>query len=342
MKPVKLIISGWGPYKNTEEIDFSALSARGIFLITGQTGAGKTTIFDAITYALYGDLSGSLRQKASVRSDFADAATPTFVDFSMEHDGSIYRIRRNPEYQRPRKRKGGKEAFVAEKENAVLWFEDGTALEGNREVNEKIREILRLDLRQFKQISMIAQGEFAQLLHAGGEEKMKIFREIFGTSVYDLFLKKLKERAAEQEKRAMEFSHRMEEDVRLFSTEDQRFLELTKTRPYPYREIGELLFIMEKEAAGEAEKVSALSADLEAENRQLAAQLALAEQINGRFEQLEKQKLRHSQLLEQKEEMDGQEARCLRAEAAAKVREIHQQARQADADLARLDRKSVV
>ena len=106
MKPIRLEICGWGPYKDVETVEFSRLGGQGLFLITGATGAGKTTLFDAITYALYGALSGEVRDKerGGVRSDFAKPETPTYVELEMEHRGRVYRIRRNPEYMRPRKK----------------------------------------------------------------------------------------------------------------------------------------------------------------------------------------------------------------------------------------------
>ena len=107
MKPKKLILCGWGPYKNKQEINFEQLDGRGLFLITGPTGAGKTTLFDAITYALYGNMSGLVREKNSVRSDFAGEDIPTYVELFMTHAGECYHIYRNPEYLRPKKRKTG-------------------------------------------------------------------------------------------------------------------------------------------------------------------------------------------------------------------------------------------
>ena len=193
MIPEKLVISAWGPYKNKEEIDFTPFMQRGVFLITGATGAGKTTLFDAITYALYGNLSGSVREKTSVRSDFAESACPTFVELSMRHGGEQYRIFRNPEYTRPSKRGTG--SLTVEKENAILYLPDNRVLEGTRIVNEKLQEILSLDYRQFKQITMLAQGEFAKLLTADAKEKKEILRSIFDTDIYARFAALLRQRA---------------------------------------------------------------------------------------------------------------------------------------------------
>lgn len=196
MKPIRLEICGWGPYRDVETVEFSRLGSHGLFLITGATGAGKTTLFDAITYALYGALSGEVRdrERNSVRSDFADQDTPTYVELEMEHRGKKYHIRRNPEYLRPRK-KGGGAALAREKENAILYLPDGQILEGVKEVNAKLQELLVLDYAQFKQISMIAQGEFARLLTAPPRDKTRIFRQIFNTGIYERFTSQLGARA---------------------------------------------------------------------------------------------------------------------------------------------------
>ncbi|MDE7223012.1 MAG: SMC family ATPase [Acetatifactor sp.] len=192
MKPIRLEICGWGPYRDVETVEFSRLGGQGLFLITGATGAGKTTLFDAITYALYGALSGEVRdrERNSVRSDFAAQDTPTYVELEMEHRGKKYRIHRNPEYLRPRK-KGGGAALTREKENAILHLPDGQILEGVKEVNARLQELLALDYGQFKQISMIAQGEFARLLTAPPRDKTRIFRQIFDTGIYERFTAQL-------------------------------------------------------------------------------------------------------------------------------------------------------
>ncbi len=219
MRPIKLCISAWGPYKDRVEIDFTQFFGQGLFLITGATGAGKTTIFDAITYALYGALSGEIRDKErnSVRSDFAEAQTPTFVELTMEHGGEEYFIRRNPEYFRPKKRGSGEGLLTREKENALLRMPQDKVIEGVREVNSKLQELLGVDLQQFKQLSMIAQGEFARLLTATPKEKTKIFREIFGTGIYERFTFQLSKEAKKRYQRVAEQKAKLDEDLRLLA-----------------------------------------------------------------------------------------------------------------------------
>lgn len=219
MRPKELTLCGWGPYKSTEKVDFTVFEKRGIFLITGATGSGKTTIFDAISYALYGALSGDERDKerSSVRSDFADGETPTYVELVMEHGGKTYRIHRNPEYLRPKKRNAGQQGFTKEKENAVLTFPDGRVLEGVREVNAALKELLVLDYQQFKKISMIAQGEFARLLVAPPKDKTRIFREIFDTGIMERFTQALGVRARASYALVAEQKHKLEEDVKVLT-----------------------------------------------------------------------------------------------------------------------------
>jgi exonuclease SbcC len=195
LRPLKLKISAWGPYPGEVCIDFEAVSEHGLFLITGATGAGKTTIFDALTYALYGMLSGDLRDRSTVRSDFAPADTPTFVELTAVHAGRTYVIRRNPYYLRPRKRRRAdaeKTEYTPEREDAVMTFEDGSVLQGSREVSEKVGQLL--------QLSMLAQGRFTELITAPASQKTEIFREIFDTEYCDRFAGILKERALKLER----------------------------------------------------------------------------------------------------------------------------------------------
>ena len=173
-------MNAFGPYADKTEVPFSEFGSDGLFLICGDTGAGKTTIFDAITFALYGEASGSTRTPESLRSNFADPSEKTYVELTFSHKGKIYRVKRNPRYQRPKKRGG----MTAETADAALFFPDGSAVAGFRAVTEKVEELMGIDCRQFRQTSMIAQGEFLKLLLAGSGERSEIFRRVFDTGVY--------------------------------------------------------------------------------------------------------------------------------------------------------------
>lgn len=187
MKPLKIKISAFGPYKNCIDIDFEKLGESGIFLITGDTGAGKTTIFDSISFALFGEVSGSNRPVPSVRSDFADNDTETFVELEFTHKNKKYKIRRNPAYERTKKRGEGTTKTSAE---ASLEYDD-KVISGTKNVDIKIEEILGINSKQFKQISMLAQGEFLKILFAESKDRTEIFRRIFDTDIYNQIAKRL-------------------------------------------------------------------------------------------------------------------------------------------------------
>lgn len=183
MRPLKLTMSAFGPYAGTTEIDFTRFGKKGLYLISGDTGAGKTTIFDAITFALFGEPSGTSRNTDMLRSKYADSRTPTVVKLEFEYDNSKYIIERNPSYDRPKERGEG---MTQQNANATLWLPDGTLAAGLRNVDSKINEILGIDRMQFSQIAMIAQGDFMKLLFSRTDERQKILRKIFKT---DLFVK---------------------------------------------------------------------------------------------------------------------------------------------------------
>ena len=191
MRPLKLIISAFGPYANKCELDLTKLGKKGIYLITGDTGAGKTTIFDAITFALYGQTSGGFRENDMLRSKYADAHTPTFVEMTFSYNQQEYTIRRNPEYLRPAKKGNG---VVKEKAQAEIFLPNQTPITGIKDVNNAIIELIGIDAHQFTQIAMIAQGEFLKLIHATTKERSDIFRKIFNTKPYQQLQEKLKER----------------------------------------------------------------------------------------------------------------------------------------------------
>ena len=193
MRPLKLTISGFGPYAGTQELDFSSLGSSGLYLITGDTGAGKTTIFDAITYALFGEASSDDRKSDMLRSKYARPEDPTFVELCFSYGGKIYTVRRNPEYQRVKLRGTGTATQSGE---AELRYPDGRVVTRKNEVNKAIHEIIGLTREQFSQVAMIAQGEFRRLLKAGTTDRQKIFRDIFNTGLYVTVQNRLKEQAS--------------------------------------------------------------------------------------------------------------------------------------------------
>lgn len=181
MRPLKITMSAFGPYAGEVTLDMQKLGKSGIYLITGDTGAGKTTIFDAISYALYGEASGNYRENTTLRSKYASADTPTFVELEFEYNNEIYKINRNPEYPRPNKRGEG---FTKQNANAELVMPDGSVITKIKEVSAKVEEIIGINKNQFSQIAMIAQGDFRKLLNCETNERSKIFRKIFKTEPY--------------------------------------------------------------------------------------------------------------------------------------------------------------
>lgn len=181
MRPLKLKLSAFGPYKGVTDIDMEKLGESGLYLITGDTGAGKTTIFDAITFALFGEASGENRTAGMLRSKYAEPETPTEVEMRFRYRGQDYTVKRNPEYERPAKRGGG---TTIQKADAELTLPDGAVLTKPREVDRKILEILGVNHQQFSQIAMIAQGDFLKLLLADTKERQEIFRKLFETEHY--------------------------------------------------------------------------------------------------------------------------------------------------------------
>lgn len=191
MRPQTLVLSAFGPYAGRTEIDFTRLGQEGLYLVTGDTGAGKTTIFDAITFALYGEASGTVREAGMFRSKYARPEVPTFAEFTFLSQGMQYVIRRNPEYMRPKERGKG---LTIQKAEAVLEFPDNRQpVTKANEATRAIEQILGLDYRQFTQIAMIAQGDFQKLLLADTAERGKIFRRLFHTELYQELQVRLKE-----------------------------------------------------------------------------------------------------------------------------------------------------
>lgn len=190
MRPLLLKMSAFGPYAGNTVIEFDKLGDKGLYLICGDTGAGKTTIFDAICYALFGEASGRLRDASMLRSKYADDLTPTEVELLFLHNDKEYRIVRNPEYYRPSKRGGG---LTKQPQDACLYMPDGNVISKAKDVNKAVEALLSLNCDQFFQISMIAQGSFRELLISDTNTRQKIFRELFKTGFYLTLQDKLSE-----------------------------------------------------------------------------------------------------------------------------------------------------
>ena len=189
MRPLRLTLSAFGAYAGRTELDFRQLGERGLYLITGDTGAGKTTLFDAITFALFGTPSGEGRESSMLRSKFAAPETPTEVQLIFSSAGKTYIVRRNPEYERRKSRGAG---TTKETARAELVLPDGRVIMRRTEVDAAIRDILGVDRTQFCQIAMIAQGEFRKLLLADTKDRREIFRDIFKTNLYTRFQERVK------------------------------------------------------------------------------------------------------------------------------------------------------
>ena len=210
MKPIQLVLSAFGPYVERTVIDFSALGEEGLFLIAGDTGAGKTTIFDAISFALYGEASGGKekRKSKSFHSDYVSDQTETYVELTFRHHGETWWIRRNLEYQRPaKKKKDGMETTTRQAADAQMRNEDtGEEILRMDDVNRRVRELLGLTQDQFTQTVMIAQGDFLKILTASSDERKKLFRDLFHTNLYVDLQSRLQEknRACADEQKALE------------------------------------------------------------------------------------------------------------------------------------------
>lgn len=331
MKPVYLIMSAFGSYADTQKIDFTDVQ-HGVFLVTGDTGAGKTTIFDAITYALYDKTSGGRRDGNMMRSQYATEDTDTYVEFSFSYQDQIYIIRRNPEYQRLGKRKyaDGSPRYVKETAKVSLIMPDGKEFKGKkRETDKKIEEIIGLDVNQFTQIAMIAQGDFLKLLHAESKERKKIFSQIFQTKAYWQIQEELKERT-----RNLYIS--LEENLRACRLEMER-IELPELEELEISESWEDLLALElppmQEVLSEAAQIVRLGKQWEKEaeiateqyqkqSEELQLKIQMQEEVNRIFKDLEKVENEKQALLLQKDEVDKKQKQALDGKRAEKVQVV--------------------
>ena len=280
MRPIRLTVSAFGPYAGKTVLELEKLGQNGLYLITGDTGAGKTTIFDAITYALYGEASGANREPSMFRSKYAAADMPTEVELVFSYADKEYTVRRNPDYICPNAAGTGTKTKKAEVE---LICPDGRVVTKKREADAAIQEIIGINRSQFLQIAMIAQGDFLKLLLAPTEERQKIFRRIFKTDRYQTVQEKLKQEsnALKHDCAAVRSSIAQYTDGIACDENDVLSIEAEKARAgeLPTADVMEL---MEQLIKADTEKLSALQKNIEQADKQLAG-------INGNLGKIQAQ-----------------------------------------------------
>ncbi len=335
MRPIELKMSAFGPYAGTETVDFSQFGPGCLFLVTGDTGAGKTSVFDAISFALYGEASGRTRETKGFHSDFAPRSAETCVELKFEHEGKIYTAWRSPAYMVP-KRDGSGERLHAAK--AELTCEDGRSWSSVRDVNQAIREILGLSAEQYAQVVMIAQGEFQRILLAKSDERRVLLSRLFNTQIYQEIEQCLRERnreaLAEVNAARQEFS-------------------AVCSRVLPDEEDGEALMQRMQSPECADEVIALLSAQIAREtqahagiveelNRLGLASGALREELarsdaqNAGVAQLREVEQRRKSVTERKPEIERMQAELDSAERAEPLRAVEERLRREEAELNRL------
>ena len=288
MRPTKLTLSAFGPYAGQAVLNMEDLGRQGLYLITGDTGAGKTTLFDAITFALYGEASGDNRSPGMFRSKYAAPETPTFVELEFECRGKRYTLRRCPEYQRPKLHGTG---TTTQRPEAWLLMPDGTPITKPREVDAAVGDILGLDRNQFMQIAMIAQGDFLKLLLASTEDRKQIFRKIFKTDLFQQLQESLKRESGKLGDRCADARKSVEQYIAGVRCEEADPL-------YPQLQLAQ---------AGKLpmEETTALIAQI------LEQDKLRSQQLQGQLEELEEQlKAIHTRLNQAAEQQRSRQALC--------------------------------
>ncbi len=310
MKPTKLVISAFGPFKNEVTIDFEKLGGQGLFLVSGDTGSGKTTIFDAISFALFGSPSGERRNEENnmaLRSQYAEKGVKTFVELTFIHKGKKYFIRRNPQYKRPSLRGNGE---TMESQGAELTFPEGRKVVDFRKVTNAVEDLLGINWAQYKQIAMIAQGEFLELLVADSDKRSAILRKIFGTGIYvniqerlGVSTNRLRGECEEITNRIFQYFHDVQcpKDNRFYETIHQL---LQNKSIHDTEKLISLISEMVRENKEQHISLTAQYKELEGKLTECRKKIAQLEQVNGMFATLERAKEEEQKLMNQASEMD--------------------------------------
>lgn len=332
MKPKKLVLSAFGPFAGETVVDFSALGSGGLFLITGDTGAGKTTLFDAIAFALYNTASGGDKRRdvSAFRSHFASAKTETFVEFTFEHRGKRYTVRRNPTYARvgyktPRTH----DATMTCAETGEVW--DGASI-----VTQAVTELLGLDAQQFRQTMMIAQGDFLRILHASSIERERIFEEIFGTQLYDRIEREITQRwkTARDARRDALLKYDQIFGAMRLGEDGEPIYEL---REAPDR-AAEAVTLLDERCKADAKQLKSLEKEIEkveADRKAAQEKLSTGQMINDGLSRLVKTKAELMQAEAQSPEIEKLTLRRAAAERAREVSRLYEAAARLETEHAR-------
>ncbi len=323
MKPVKITMSAFGPYAGITEIDFRLLGDNGLFLIAGDTGAGKTTIFDAISFALYGEAAGGRerRKSKSFRSDYATPKAKTYVEFTFTHRDNTWTILRNPEYLRAKKSGDGTTKEPASAEMHCLETQESCY--GLQDVNAKVHDLLGLTQDQFTQTVMIAQGDFLKILNAPSDERKKLFQKLFNTGFYEAMRFKLQDMNSDCSKERESLENRISIAAARVSPEadfPQRQLLLQYCSEPKYA--GSLLAVLECLITREKQlhaDAAAQKAALDQQRRQVTVQLEQGRTLNQLFADDQRCRTALTALMAQQSTIDDQQHQLDRARKAQQL-----------------------
>jgi len=319
MRPLKLTMGAFGPYSKTQTIDFSELRDN-IFLITGPTGAGKTTIFDAISFALFGEASGSSRDKDALRSDFASIEDETYVELEFELRGNSYRIKRTPQ-QEQKKLRG--EGVTIKNADAELYLPDGSVITKVTNVDTKINEIMGINKDQFRQIVMLPQGEFRKLLESESLERETIFRKIFGTQAFEMIQRRLDDESKELYKAIKTFITERDTHVKhIDAGENAALNELKNSENINITEVLSLTREQITADEGENEKLNLDKAELVKKQDEVKEKIVKAEGINKKLKERDELKSAISALADKKAEYKEKEILLQKSRNALPIFEI--------------------
>ena len=320
MKPILLKMCAFGPYAKETVVDFEKLGNSGIFLLTGDTGAGKTTVFDALCYALYGEASGQERDAKSFRSDYAAQKDDTYVEFTFEHNRHKYRIRRNPEYERPKKSGTGTTKQIAD---AVLEDMDTQQVwTGIGIVKEKVEQLIGLTRNQFTQTVMIAQGDFRKILTAASKDRIDLFRKLFNTELYEQVEKKLGDmnRQCEQEKEGLNGQiDREMEAIQLDPDFSEREVLLAYRKSGDAAHVIEVLARLVEHESGLLRELERNKKENNARSSELIKTITQAKNDNQAFEELRALQEKLDRLVCRRNEIDDAARQVERARRASNI-----------------------